>query len=77
MTALRAIGPRAFIHAEIHTTKTVDKPWEGKLFGFSPNSRSYLLYHGEKGTYVKSRNVTFIEPPPGVRRTQADERHHD
>ena len=34
-----------------------DKAWEGKLRGFSPNSRSYHIYNAEKRTIVESRNV--------------------
>ena len=41
MTALRSIGARAFVHIETHTTKLADKAWEGKLCGFSTDSRAY------------------------------------
>ena len=49
MTGLRAIGARAFVHVENHTTKMEDKAGEGKLCGFSPNSRSYRIYKYRKG----------------------------
>ncbi|CAN0087260.1 unnamed protein product, partial [Laminaria digitata] len=45
MTDPRAIGARAFVHVEVHTLKMEDKAWEGKLCGFSSNSRSYRIYN--------------------------------
>ena len=78
MTGLRAVGVRALVHVEIHTTKIGDKAWEGKLCGFSPNnSTSYHIHNDEKGIVVEIRNAKFIETPWGVWRTQEDERHHD
>ena len=38
--------------------------WEGKLCGFSQDSRAYRIYNPAKGTVVESRNVTFLETPP-------------
>ncbi|CAN0317868.1 unnamed protein product, partial [Scytosiphon promiscuus] len=64
MSDLRAIGARAFVHIETYTTKLGDKAWEGKLCGFSQNSRAYRIYNPAKGTIVESRNVTFLETPP-------------
>ena len=40
-TILRAIGSRAFVHIQTHTPKMGDQAWEGKLCGFSHNSRAY------------------------------------
>ena len=64
LSGLRAIGSRAFVHIETHTTKLGDKAWEGKLCGFSQDSRAYRIYNPAKGTVVESRNVTFLETPP-------------
>ena len=64
MSDLRAIGSRAFVHIETHTTKLGDKAWEGKLCGFSQDSRAYRIYNPAKGTVVESRKVTFLETPP-------------
>ena len=57
MTSLRVIGARAFVHTETY------KAFEGKLCGFSPNSRAYRIYNAEKGTVVESQNVTFLQCP--------------
>ncbi len=66
MSILRAIGARAFVHIETHTPKLGDRAWEGKLCGFSHNSRAYRIYNASKGTIVESRNVSFLETPPYI-----------
>ena len=72
MTGLRVLRARAFVHVGTQTTKMGDKAWEKKARGFSPNSRSWGIYHTEKETVVDSRNVKFVEPPQDVRRMQKD-----
>ena len=64
LSGLRAIGSRAFMHTGTYTTKLDDKAWEGKLCGFSQDSRVHRIYNPEKGTVVESQNDTFLESPP-------------
>ena len=61
---LRAIGDRAFVHVETHTRKLDPKAWEGRLCGYSMDSKSFRIYNPAKGNVRKSRNVIFIETPP-------------
>ena len=63
LSGLRAIGARAFVHRKIYTRKLDDRAFEGKLCGFSQDSRAYRIYNPAKGTVVESRNVTFLETP--------------
>ena len=63
LSGLRAIGARAYVHREIYTRKLDDRVFEGKLCGFSQDSRTYRIYSPAKGTVVESRNVTFLETP--------------
>lgn len=64
MSALRTIGARAFVHVETHTPKLEDRAWEGRLVGYSSNSKAYRIYNGSTQRVVENRNVTFIETPP-------------
>ena len=64
MSDIRAIGSRAFVHTETHTTKLGDKAWDGNVCGLSQNRRAYRIYNPSKGIVVESRNVTFPETPP-------------
>lgn len=59
---------------ETQTAKRGTK--EDKLSEFSSNSRSYRVY-AENVTVMESRNVMFVAPPQGVRRTRVDEKHRD
>ena len=63
LSALRVIGARAFVHRETCTKKPHDRALEGKLCGFSRDSRAYRIYSPAKGTVVESRNVTFLDTP--------------
>ena len=63
LSGLRVIGTRAFVHRETYTRKLDDRVFEGKLYGFSQDSRAYRIYNPAKGTVVESRNVTFLETP--------------
>ena len=59
---LRVIGSSAFVHIETHKSKLDQRAWEGKLVGYSHNSRAYRIYNPQTRKIVSSRNVTFIEP---------------
>ena len=63
LSRVRAIGARAFVYRETYTRKLGDRAFEGKLCGFSQDSRAYRLYHPAKGTVVESPKVTFLETP--------------
>ena len=63
LLGLRTIGVRAFVHRETCTGNLDDRAFEGKLCGFSQDSRAYRIYNPAKGTVVKSRDVTFLETP--------------
>ena len=64
LSAFRAVGSTAFVHIETQTPKLGDKAWEGKVCGFSQDSRAYRIYNPVKGTVVESRNVNCLETPP-------------
>ena len=40
---LRVIGARAFVHVETHTKKQEHRAWEGRLVGYSMDSRLHQL----------------------------------
>ena len=61
LSGLRVIGARAFVHRETYTRKLDDRAFEGKLCGFSQDSRAYRIYSPAMGTVVESRNVTVLE----------------
>ena len=63
LSGLRVIGVRAFVHRETYTRKLDDRAFEGKLCGFSQDSRPYRTYNPAKGTVVESCNVTFLKTP--------------
>ena len=62
----RVIGSRAFVHEEIHTNKLEHRAWEGRLVGFSGESKSYRIYNSETRRVRVSQNVIFIEAPSVV-----------
>ena len=64
LSALRAIGSRAFVHIESHTPKLGDNDWEGKLCGFSQDSKAYRIYDPVKGTVVESRKNNIFGDTP-------------
>ena len=68
---LRVIGSKAFVHHEAYTKKLEHRAWEGRLVGYSMDSKSYRVYNAETRRVRESRNVIFIEtpsvmPPPDV-----------
>ena len=54
---------QSFVHCETYTRKPDDRAFEGKLCGFSQDSRAYMIYNPAKGTVVESRYVTILETP--------------
>ena len=58
---LRVIGARAFVHEETHTRQLEYRAWEGRLVGYSMDSKSYRIYNNET-RHVRS--VVFIETAP-------------
>ena len=54
---LRTIGARAFVHVETYTQKLAAKAWEGKLCGYSTDSRAYRVYNPTTKKVTDSRNV--------------------
>ena len=47
LSLLKIIGARAFVHIEIYTEKLGNKAWEGRLCGYSQESKDYRLYNPE------------------------------
>ena len=60
---LKTIGSRAFVHVETHTKKLEDRSWEGRLCGYSRDTKAYRIYHAKTNKVVESRNVVFMETP--------------
>ena len=60
---LRAIGAKASMHVEAHTTKPGRRAWEGRLVGYSVDSKSIRVDNPETRSVRESRNVMFIETP--------------
>ena len=60
---LRTIGARAFVHIETHTKKLEDRSWEGRLCGYSQDTKAYRIYNAKTNKVVEIRNVVFIETP--------------
>eukprot|EP00903_Cladosiphon_okamuranus_P009153 g8746.t1 len=61
LSHLRVVGARAIVHFEHHRDKLPDRAWEGRLVGYSKDSRAYRIYNPATRRVVESRNVTFIE----------------
>lgn len=60
---LRAIGAKGILaHRDSTRTLKLDpKAWEGRLVGYSVDSKSYCNDNPEKGNLRESRKVIFIE----------------
>ena len=54
---LRVIGARAFVHVETYTKKLDVRAVEGRLVGYSSNSKSYRVYIPGTQRIVESRNI--------------------
>eukprot|EP00903_Cladosiphon_okamuranus_P015299 g14134.t1 len=72
---LRVVGARAFVHVETHTKKLDSRAWEGRLVGYSLDSKSYRIYNAQTRRVRESRNVVFIETAPAP--PSLDERGFD
>ena len=69
LSHLCVIGARAFVHTK--DSRMLDAAaWEGKVYGYSEESKPYRVWNPKIQRVVESRNVTFIEirphllPPP-------------
>lgn len=60
---LRVIGARAFSHVKTYIKKLELKAVEGRLVGYSNNSKNYCVYMLATGCIMDCRNVIFIEAP--------------
>lgn len=60
---LKTIDARAFVRIETHTKKLDDKAWEGKLCGYSQDTRAYRVYNPATHKGVERRNVIIMETP--------------
>ena len=53
---VRVVGKRAFVPVETHTTKLEDKGWEGRLCGYSMDSKAYRIFNPETRRVTERRN---------------------
>ena len=60
---LWTVGSRTFVHIQTHTKKLEDRSWEGRLCGYSQDTKAYRIYNAKTNKVVESRNVVFIETP--------------
>ena len=60
---LWVVGSRAFVHEEVHTNKLEYRASEGRLVGFSEESKFYRIYNSETRRVRVSQNVIFIKTP--------------
>ena len=74
---LRVIGARAFVHIETYTKKLELKAVEGRLVGYSNNSKSYRVFDPATRRIMESRNVVLIETPPQILRWNNDLQGHN
>ena len=51
------------MHQETYTKKLEHRAWEGRLVGYSMDSKSYRIYNAETRRVRESRNVVFIDTP--------------
>lgn len=63
---LKVIGARAFVHVETYTKKLEPKAWEGRVVGYSSDSKSWRVYNPTSQSVRESRNVVFIETPSAM-----------
>ena len=63
LSHLCVIGARTLVH--IKDSRKLDAvAWEGKVCGYSEESRHYLVWNPKTHRVVERRNVIFIETPP-------------
>ncbi|CAM9928607.1 unnamed protein product, partial [Sphacelaria rigidula] len=58
---LRVVGARTFVHIVRHTPKLALTAVEGRLAGYSNDSKSYRVYNPATRRIMEIRNVVFIE----------------
>ena len=63
LSHLRVIGARTFVHTK-YSRKLDAAAWEGKVCGYSKESKCYRVWNQKIRHVVESRYVTFIEAPP-------------
>ena len=62
---LRAIGARVFVYVQTHTKKLEHRAWQGRLVGYSVDSKSFRVYNAstrsvhESRTSFSSRHLQF------------------
>ena len=59
---LCVIQARSYVHV-IDSRKLDATAWEGSVYGYSEENKSYRVWISKTHRVVESRNVTFIEPP--------------
>ena len=72
----RIIGSRAFLHIETSSKKLEDRSCQGKLCGYSQDTKAYRIYSTTAHTVVERRNVVFIETPSKVLSPSINEPHN-
>ena len=58
LSPLRVVGARTFVHVN-DSRKLVAAAWEGKVCGYSEESKSYRVWNAKTRRVVESRNVTL------------------
>ena len=58
---LRVIGSWTFVHEEVHTDKLEHRAREGRLVGFSEESKSYRIYNSKTRRVRVTQNIIFIK----------------
>ncbi|CAM9557503.1 unnamed protein product, partial [Sphacelaria rigidula] len=56
---LQVVGARVFVHIERHTSKLALEAAEGRLVGYSNDSKTYRDYNPATRRIIESRNVVF------------------
>ena len=60
---IRVIGSRVFVHEEVHSNRLEHRAWEGRLVGFSEESKFYRIYNSSTRRVPVNQNVFFVEKP--------------
>ena len=62
LSHLHVIGARCFAHIK-DSRKFDTVVWDGKVYDFSEDRKSYRVWNSNTGRVVESRNATFMETP--------------
>ena len=65
---LRVIGSKAFVQHETYTKKLEHRAWEGRLVGYSMDSKSYRVYNAETRRVRESRMLSSLRRLPSCLR---------